>query len=542
METISLQYQDFLKTKELNNIGAGFSVANHAINKQLYPFQVAVVKWALQRGRVAIFADCGLGKTPIQLEWAKHIAKNTRRPVLIFAPLAVSMQTKREGAKFNIPVSICRKQKDIKQGINITNYEMIQHFDPESLGGIVLDESSILKGFERKFRQAITDFGQFIPFRLACTATPAPNDLPEIINHSEFLGVLSGKEVLGCFFIQDGNTTHKWRLKGHAEKEFWKWLSNWAVAFRYPSDLNFEDDRFFLPLLNIHQIEIGSSICLEDGQLFNLEAMDLRERQKARRQSIDERIKACKELIESISNSVQWLIWCDLNEESRKITEALSDAVEIKGADSREHKENAMLDFQIGKIRILVTKPSIAGFGMNWQNCSKVVFLGLSDSYEKLYQATRRCWRFGQRKPVDCYYVISRREGPVVNNIQRKEKEAQVLYDNLIKNMNLTGQLSMKKEQEHMRNIQKKGDGWKLILGDSINILDSIKKESIGLTIFSPPFPGMYVYTDTKRDIGNSKTIEELINHFKYMIPKILNCTMPGRSCCIHLTQAVTYK
>lgn len=536
------EYNQFLDSKSIKDQDSGFRVKESDLNPMLFDFQKAVTEWALMRGRAAIFADCGLGKTPIQLDWASHVREETKKPVLIFAPLAVSKQTKREGDKFGEEVNVCRGQRDITEGINITNYEMLRHFNPEEFGGLVLDESSILKGYDGKFRQAITEFGRSIPYRLACTATPSPNDIAEIVNHSEFMGILERKEILSLFFTnRSQEMVQKWVLKKHAEQEFWKWLASWSVAFRMPSDLGFDNDGFMLPKLNmIQKIVPSGKGDVQRGQLFPVEANTLRERQQVRRKTTEKRVVLCADMIND--SEEQWLVWCDLNYESAMLSRMINEAVEVKGADSQEHKESAMLDFQEGKIRILVTKPSIGGFGMNWQNCHKMAFVGLSDSYERLYQATRRCWRFGQKQEVDAYIIMSELEGKVLKNIQRKEKEAKILFDNVIKNLNLSGQLKAKREEMSYMEQVEKGKDWKLYLGDSVETVKKIEDGSVGLSVFSPPFPGMYVYTDSKRDVGNTKNIDELIDHFRFLVPELLRITMPGRSCCIHLTQAVTYK
>lgn len=536
------EYQEFLKTKREINFDSGFRIKETTINPMLFPFQKTIVKWALKRGKAAIFADCGLGKTPIQLEWGKHVNRKTNKPILIFAPLAVSKQTKREGDKFGIPVNICREQGDIINGINITNYEMLHHFEPDNLAGVVLDESSILKGYDGKFRQSITNFAQSILYKLACTATPAPNDHIELINHAEFFGIMSAKEILGLFFIQDGNVSHKWRLKNHATKDFWEWIASWSVALRMPSDLGFDNDGFVLPKLKIEQITTKTTEKdVLPGKLLAIEASTLRERQISRMNSTEDRVRICADMINN--SDEQWLVWCDLNRESNLLTKSINDAVEVKGADAIEHKEQALLAFSDGSIRVLVTKPSIAGFGLNLQRCHNMAFVGLSDSYEKLYQATRRCWRFGQKKEVNSYIITSEMEGAVVRNIKRKEEEATKLFDEVIKHMNLSGQVGATKREEmvYMEDHQI-GKNWEMYLGDSITQIDKIKNDSIGLSVFSPPFPGMYVYGNSKKDIGNTKTIQELIKHFSFLMPKLLRITMPGRHCCIHLCQTVAFK
>jgi superfamily II DNA or RNA helicase len=534
-----VDYAEFIDKKRLGFDGCGFEPG--AINKMLFPFQRDITRWALRLGRAAIFADCGLGKTPMQLEWAQHVNHYTQKPVLILAPLAVSHQTMREGEKFHIPVTICKTGDDIKDGINITNYERLHYFHPRNFGGIVLDESSILKGFDGKMRRQITDFANHLEYRLACTATPAPNDLIELTNHSEFLGVLSGKEIIALFFIQDGNTTHKWRLKKHAEEDFWKWLASWSVALRAPSDLGYDDDGFILPPLNIHD-KVVESTTPSDGEMFVIEATTLLDRRRARRASLPDRVGLVADMVNRSGG--QWLVWCDLNAESDALTKAITDAVEVRGSNTLEHKEAALLAFSAGEIRCLVTKPTIAGFGMNWQQCHNIAFVGLSDSYEQFYQAIRRCWRFGQEQEVNCHVVTATAEGRVVQNIKRKERQAREMFSNIVKHMKPYEDISKMEQKAEMQNRWDKetGEDWEMYCGDAVLCVKDIPNEVVGLTVFSPPFPGMYAYTDSPQDIGNSKNIEDLLEHYEFLVDDLLRVTMPGRSCAIHLTQEPVFK
>ena len=423
-------YVAFVDSKRCAHSDAGFEPGE--LPDFLYPFEKFATDWALRKGRAALFEDCGLGKTVQQLVWADKVREHTERPVLILAPLAVSAQTQREGEKkFGIPVNVVRSQADVVDGINITNYEMLHHFDSHAFGGLVLDESSILKSYSSKYRQEITDFSASIHYRLACTATPAPNDLIEIVNHADFLGVLSGKEVKALFFRQDGNSTSSWKLKGHAERDFWRWLSSWALAIRTPADIGFEDERFNLPKLNIIPHVVGGHV--EDGYLFPVEAADLQDRIRARRESVGERVKKCAELVNSTPGP--WVVWCALNAESDALRKAIDGAVEVKGSDKPETKAERMIGFSDGEHRVIVTKPSIAGFGMNWQHCHNVAFVGLSDSWEQWYQAIRRCWRFGQTKDVTAHLIVADTEGAVVANIERKERQAAEMMRRLVEHM-----------------------------------------------------------------------------------------------------------
>lgn len=529
-------YQAFLSSKRITATSAGFEA--NQISTMLFPFQQDIVRWAIRRGRAAIFADCGLGKTPMQLEWAQHVCQHTGGDVLILAPLAVAQQTAREGEKFGIAVTVCRTQNDVRPGINIANYEMLSHFDAQAFAGIVLDESSILKAFGGVMRQQITAFGAQIPYRLACTATPAPNDLIELTNHAEFLDIMQGKEIIALFFTQDGNTTHNWRLKGHAKQDFWRWMASWSVALRQPSDLGHSDDGFKLPPLRIEQLTVDAPD--SPLTLFPIEAITLQERQQARRDSTSARVEACAQLVNTSTShkGESWIVWCDLNRESEALTKQIAGAVQITGSDSPEHKTQAMLDFAAGRIKVLVTKPSIAGFGMNWQHCARMAFVGLSDSYEQFYQAVRRCWRFGQTRPVDCYIITAETEGAVVKNIERKEQQAREMMDNIVEHMaalSLGGE-SSRQEMEYQEDVAHARD-WTLYLGDCIERIKEVADNSMDLSIFSPPFPGMYAYTNSAHDIGNTTSIEEFMNHFAYLAPELLRVTAPGRKCCVHLMQ-----
>lgn len=423
-------YGSFLKSKRQHAAPLGFDTPL-PISEALYDFQAHIVEWALTRGRAALFEDCGLGKTPQQLEWAKHVCAHTGKPALILAPLAVAEQTQREGVKFDIPANICRSQDDVQSGVNISNYEMLGHFDPSAFGGIVLDESSILKNYGGYYRKQLVEFAEGIQFRLAATATPAPNDWIELLNHADFLDVMTSKEALALYFIQDGNSTHKWRLKRHAESDFWRWLASWSVAIQQPSDLGYEDRGYRLPGLHIYQHTVEGNV--SEGFLFPIEAHTLHDRRKARRESLDRRVGQCAELINA--NDRPWIAWCDLNAESEALARAISDAVEVKGSDSREHKIDAMTGFSEGRYRVIVSKPSICGFGMNWQHCGDMAFVGLSDSWEQFYQAIRRCYRFGRTGDVHVHLVVSECEGAVVENIQRKERQAHRLMQGIIQAM-----------------------------------------------------------------------------------------------------------
>ena len=527
-----MNYQEFLQTKLITDIPTGVDISSSKINSKLFDFQSDCVKWALKRGRAALFWDCGMGKTFAQLEWANHVPGN----VLILAPLAVAQQTIREGKKLNIKVEYCRHQDQVKKGITIANYEMLDKFNPDHFAGIVLDESSILKSFTGKIRNTIIESFQNTPFRLACTATPAPNDYMELGNHSEFLGVMTRTEMLSMFFINDAGDTGKWKLKGHAESEYWRWLCSWAIMMRKPSDLGYDDSDFILPEIKYHDHQIKTEKKLE-GELFVIEALTLSERQKARKETTEDRTNKCADIVSKDKTDDQWLIWCDRNGESEYLKKSIDGAVEVKGSDKPEFKEKAMLDFQDGKIKVIISKPSIMGFGMNYQSCHNMAFVGLSDSYEKYYQAVRRCWRFGQKEEVNVHIITADIEGAVLRNIQRKEAEAVKMAENMVEHMhdineaNVKGQ---KKETIEYKSGKAETENWTLLHGDSVELIKDIPDNSIHYSLFSPPFASLFTYSNSERDMGNCKSEDDFMQHFLYLTKELYRIIMPGRLLSFH--------
>ena len=416
-------YASFLERKRIADPMTGMGDVP-ALPGFMFPHQRDIASWALRRGRAAVFAGTGLGKTLIELVWGDAVANHTGKPVLIFAPLAVAPQHIREAGKFGLSARIVSSHADIGEGINVTNYQKIGHFDLSTFGGIVLDESSILKSTDGHYRNRLIEECARIPFRLAATATPSPNDFMELGNHSEFLGVMSYTDMLATFFTHDGGETQKWRLKGHAENEFWKWMASWAVMLRKPSDLGYPNDGYELPPLvqTQHIVGVDYAPSLDTGLLFPMEARSMSERIAARRDTVDERVT----LAASITPADRPFVWwCNLNSESEALVRAIPGAVETKGSDSDETKERKLNDFSEGRTRVLVTKPGVAGFGMNWQHCADTGFVGLNDSFEQVYQAIRRFWRFGQTKPVNVQFIAAETEGAVVANIRRKEADAE---------------------------------------------------------------------------------------------------------------------
>jgi hypothetical protein len=425
-----MSYEDFIRSKLIQSQPSGFKISREDLNESMYEYQKDLVSRSLQLGKSAIFSMTGTGKTIMELSWADQIPGK----VLGFAPLAVAKQTVNEGLKYGINVHYTRDGSDIKNGINITNYEMMHKFNPQDFKGIFLDESSIIKHHDSKTKQAIMEFSKNIPYRLALTATPSPNDFVELGCHAEFLGVMSYSEMLATFFVNDSSSGQGWRLKGHAKEEFWKWLSTWAIFLNKPSDLGYSDDGFILPQLNTikHIVESVAS----EGFLFPMGAQGLSGRRSARRDSMDDRVNICAEIVKK--SRKPFLVWCDLNQESEDLVRAIPGSIEVAGKHSSEYKEQKMLDFQSGKIDVLVSKPSICGMGMNFQNCADMAFVGFSDSFELMFQATRRCYRHGQTRDVNRHIIYSEAEGNVRKNLIRKEKQFMELIDNMTRQTRLT--------------------------------------------------------------------------------------------------------
>lgn len=850
---VNMEYADFLESKQVKIAASGFDVAD--LNSDLFEFQSDITRWSLRRGKDAIFADCGLGKTPMQLVWADHVVRKLNRPVLIHAPLAVSKQTIREGEKFGVETKIASRQSDIKgAGVYVTNYEKLHHFDPSVFGGIVLDEcfppdtpidvlsvdgtiskkyikdvqrgdkilnaagkdeikatckrridgavrvyvsgrgytcspnhpfltvhgwrsaknlqsgdylvatetamrlvrsdfsaglyfsenaaflrevllcemanaptgntgkgshqrdsrdhwqessalvkdhsrrpsqrkticgyqthasgwnartgfsyaaenrtqtavdrrersrsdetprntfssagqwvgdrisgwgeaaplghavlsvfglsatlkeasyrsrwpnpqdaisqrfgysqdtlsgkfrvdsveilergnpalekyreqdgfvyfydieavrhpsfsvdgilvhnSSILKSYSGATRNALVDAYSKTPMRLCCTATPAPNDFVELGNHSEFLGVFSRTDMLSTFFVHDGGETSKWRLKGHAEEEYWKWICSWAVMLRKPSDLGYSDDGFTLPPLNLLHHVVHSDKA-PDGYLFQQEAQGLMERRQARRISLAERVEMCAATVAAKPDQ-PWLIWCDLNDEADLLEKLIPNSVQVAGRHKDGVKEERMLAFSAGEIGTLISKPSIAGYGMNWQHCSNVGFVGLSDSYESFYQAIRRCWRFGQKNEVNCHVFTAEAEGAVVRNIERKEKDAMLMAKEMVKHMSVYNKEALhgmtKREEVYAPKVER-GESWEVRLGDCVDGARSMADDSVHYSIFSPPFASLYTYSASSRDMGNVRTNSEFYEHFTFLVKELYRVLMPGRLLSFH--------
>lgn len=431
-------YGEFLRQKSQGGADSGFAPV--WMPDFLFDFQRELVEWAVRKGRAAIFADCGLGKTPMGLTWASNVARKTGKPVLYLTPLAVASQTVREAEKFGIEA---RQSKDGAHAghIIVTNYERLHYFSSSDFGGVVCDESSVLKSFAGERRGEITAFMRQVPYRLLQTATAAPNDYIELGTSSEALGYMGHMDMLNRFFKNDLNNSAqgrmrgeviKWRLKGHAETPFWRWVCSWARAIRRPSDLGFNDDGFLLPPL--HEVEhLVEANSLADGMLFALPAVGLKEQREERRRTVQERCQTVADLVNHTGQPA--LVWCHLNEEGDVLQSLIPDAVQVAGSDSDDRKEDRLEAFADGRARVLITKPKIGAWGLNYQHCNHVTFFP-SHSFEQYYQAVRRCWRFGQKRAVKVDIVTTEGERGVMRNLQRKSDQADAMFSRLVAEMN----------------------------------------------------------------------------------------------------------
>jgi len=428
-----VNYSEFLDSKR--QIGGNHGFEPVWTPDFLYDFQTDLTAWAIRKGRAAIFADCGLGKTPMQLVWAENVVRHTGKRVLILTPLAVAAQTHREAEKFGIAAEVSR-EGDGSAPITITNYERLHYFSPSDFVGVVCDESSILKNFDGTTRKAITEFARLLPYRLLCTATAAPNDSIELGTSAEALGYMGYADMMTRFFRKLQHTyTRKderrgdvWRLRPHAARDFWRWVCSWARAIRSPVDMGYEDNGFKLPEL-ITRNHIVTARTKREDFLFDMPAVGLQEQRKERRRTLAERCEMAANLVNKTGQPA--ICWCHLNDEGNLLTELIPDAVEVAGHDSDDFKERTFEDFAAGRVRVLVTKPTIAGFGLNWQHCAHQTFFP-SHSFEQWYQAVRRSWRFGQKRPVVVDVISSEGERDVLANLQRKSEAADQMFAQLV--------------------------------------------------------------------------------------------------------------
>lgn len=425
-----MNYQEFLQSKTRRFAGLGFESDVSTLPASLFPWQKKIVQWATSKGRAAIWADTGLGKTAMQLAWADQVTRYTGKPVLILTPLAVSYQTVAEAEKFGLSAKVCA-ENDESAVLSVTNYHKLHRFDATKFGGVVLDESSILKSFQGKTKTLLTETFAQTPFRLACTATPAPNDHLELGNHSDFLGIMPQKEMLARWFVNDLMGNMSWRLKGHARKDFWRWVASWAVVLRSPADLGYSSEGYDLPKLTIHHTVIPATGIHVDGALFADASLSATTLHEVLRQTAPMRAAKVAELVNRESDE-SWLLWTHTNYESDAVHETGIEIEEVRGSDSDEKKERLLLGFSDGSTPRLMTKPSLAGFGMNWQKCARMAFVGMNYSYEQFYQAVRRCWRFGQTRPVEAYLLATDMEWRLFDALAKKQLAHKTMQDEMI--------------------------------------------------------------------------------------------------------------
>lgn len=527
-----MEYTEFLEKKIKVFKPAGFEVNEAELNINLFGFQKHIVKEAIKKGRYAIFADCGLGKTIMQLEWARLVNEQTKAPVLILAPLAVSGQTINEGFKFGIKVE---KLKDIYgNGIYITNYEQLKNIEDVSMfSGVILDESSILKNFTGKYKNLLINKFYRTQYKLCCTATPSPNDLNEIGNHSEFLNILDAQDMRAKWFVRDEGMNN-YRLKRHASNDFFGWVSSWAVMLSRPSDIGFKDDGYKLPALNYYESQITTKD-RDNGALFNDSAVNATSFNKELRITIIPRLEKVKEIIDKSDEN--FIVWVNQNAEADKIKELIPESTEVRGNEDSEIKEYKLLGFAKNEFRILVTKKKIAQFGLNYQNCNNQIFASLDFSFEGLYQAIRRSHRFGQKKPVNIYIITTDTMQNVLKSIKRKEKQ----FNEMRELMNT----SMNKEYKLVSDYDKreyKSDNAHLINGDCVEEIKNIPDNSIDFSVFSPPFSNLFTYSNNLRDMGNCEDDEEFFEQYSYLLTELYRVLKNGRLIAVHTKDLAAYK
>lgn len=525
-------YNEFLEQKRISRPPVGFKVAETDLNPALFDFQKYCVIRALEVGKFALFEDCGLGKTIQQLEWAEQVRKHIDKPILILAPLAVISQTIKEGAKFGYEVREIDSMADFANdsGIYITNYDNMDNVDVSYFGGIILDESSILKNFQGKTRTALIEAFQNTPYKLACTATPSPNDTTEICNHAEFLDVMSRNEMLAMYFVHDGGNTSEWRLKGHARQAFWDFVSTWAVMLNRPSDIGYDDKGFDLPPLNVRQVVVETPK-RDNGLLFNDTAVNATDFHKELRATYDIRLNKVAELVNGSDES--FIIWIGHDEEGKYLRKLLPDAVEVKGSDSKEYKKENLLGFADGKFRVLITKLKIAQFGLNYQNCHNQIYASLDFSFEATYQGIRRSYRFGQTREVNIFLITTDTMQNVKESFDSKQSAFREMQKSMTEAMcrNIKNKLNLHKMEV---SNQYKSDRCDIRLGDCVQLIQSVPSESVGFTIFSPPFAELYTYSDKLEDMGNSKDYKEFFKAFKYLVKELYRVTWGGRNVAVH--------
>lgn len=526
-------YLDFLETKRTRRVESGFEVSDEELNPVLFDFQRYCVKRALAAGRFALFEDCGLGKTIQQLEWADKVCRHVNRPVLILAPLAVIGQTIKEGEKFGYVVREIETTESLTgltTGIYITNYDNMENVNASLFGGVVLDESSILKNFQGKTRTRLIEDFRETPYKLACTATPSPNDTTEICNHAEFLNVMSRSEMLAMYFVHDGGSTSEWRLKGHAKAMFWDFVSTWAVMMNKPSDIGFDDKGYELPPLRVIE-EVVEVPKRDNGMLFNSTAVSATEYHKELRETYKLRLDRVAKIVNASEDS--FLIWVGHDEEGRYLRGLIPDAVEVSGGDSKDYKKEKLIGFGRGEFRVLITKLKIAQFGLNYQNCHNQIYASLDFSFEATYQGIRRSYRFGQERQVNIYLITTDTMQNVKENFDKKQRAFMEMQASMTQAMNRN--INHKTELIKMEMTKRyQSSCCDIRLGDCVRLIQEIPDESVGFSIFSPPFAELYTYSDKLEDMGNSKDYKEFFTAFNYLVKELYRVLWSGRNVAVH--------
>ena len=534
-------YDSFIKNKIRKAQEYGFEASK--ITAPLFDWQKQVVEWAIKKGRAALFEECGLGKTLQQLEWAHQVSIYTQKPVLILTPLAVAKQTESEALKFGYQAKVVSDESEITgPGIFITNYDKLDHFDLIEFGGVVLDESSILKNFTGKTRRRLTDRFADTRFRLCCTATPSPNDYTEFGQHADLLGVCSPMQMLATYFVNDTFNTGDWRLKKHAETTFWEWVSSWAACISKPSDIGYPDDGYDLPKLNLETIivDVDEIEGASEGEMFRISTLSATTMHKELRMTAQQRVDEVANLVNNSDES--WIVWCNTNLESDMLKKAIPEAIEVKGSDTAKYKENAANGFVSGEHRVLISKSGIFGYGMNWQHCRNVAFVGLSYSFEDFYQALRRSYRFGQKLEVNAYIVHATTEGAIMKTIKRKIAQ----HEEMQSQMKIAAECF--RESTNRKNIMKtdinkqEGDGWTVFHGDCVRVAKEIEDHSIDFSVFSPPFADLFTYSNDPQDMGNCDGLEDFTAHFEILIEEMKRIMVPGREIAVHCVDLLSTK
>lgn len=529
-----MNYQDFLHSKIKTRTESGFNVDENTLHPSLFAFQRFIVARALRAGKYAIFADCGLGKTLMQLVWADNVVRHTGLPVLILAPLAVSGQTIDEGNKFGIPLtkwqSDMHTMHTIPAGIYVSNYEQLDNIPTDDFSGVVLDESSILKNFEGQTKKLILESFAATPYKLACTATPSPNDPMEMGNHAEFLDVMSRNQMLSMYFVHDGGDTAKWRLKGHAAKLFYQFISQWAVMLSRPSDIGFSDNGYDLPPLSYYEHKIPTPK-RDNGRIFNDPLVSATNFNDELRITKVSRMSEAAKIINASSEN--FIVWIKQNEEGELLKSLIPDAVEVKGSDSAEYKERMLLGFARDEFRVLITKAKIAQFGLNYQNCRNQVFASLDFSFEALYQSVRRSYRFGQKSQVNIYIVTTDTMQNVRKSIAQKQKQFESMQKQMSESVSgYTTGVHLTSASYNTDDV--KTDSYHIRRGDCVELIKHLPDESIGLSVFSPPFADLYTYSQHVEDMGNCKDYTEFLTQFQFLVHELYRVMKSGRNVCVH--------